>query len=55
MKRTACRARGYANNSNCSPRNLNANNAVTNANRNYGGSAQTGTMKLREPLRRVLE
>ncbi len=51
----ACRSRGNANNSNCSPRNLNANNAVTNANRNYGGSAQTGQQKLRKPLCRVLE
>ena len=38
--RLACRARGYAHHSHCSPRTLNAILAVTDANRNYGGSAQ---------------
>lgn len=38
--RLACRARGTANYGNCSPRNLIANNAVANANRSTGGSAQ---------------
>lgn len=33
------RFRGNANNGNCSRRNLNANNAASNANRNNGGSA----------------
>ena len=36
----AARFRGNANNSNCSPRNLNANNAVSNTNANNAGSAQ---------------
>nr|DAN86339.1 MAG TPA: hypothetical protein [Bacteriophage sp.] len=34
------RFRGNANNSYCAPRYLNANNAVSNANVNNGGSAQ---------------
>lgn len=34
------RSRGNANNGNCSPRNLNANNDASNSNRNYGGSAK---------------
>ena len=53
--RLACRSRGNAHTSHCSPRYLYAYSAVTSANRHYGGSAQTGTIKLREPLRRVLE
>ena len=36
----ALRFRGNANNANCSPRNWNANNAASNANRNNGGSAK---------------
>ena len=39
-KRAAARFRGNANNSNCSARYLNANNAVSNANRNNAGSAK---------------
>ena len=38
--RLACRARGSANNSHCSPRHLYAHYAVTHAPRSYGGSAQ---------------
>ena len=38
--RIAARFRGNANNSFCSPRNLYANNVVTNAYRTHGGSAQ---------------
>lgn len=38
--RLACRSRGLARNSTCSPRYLHAINAVTNALRNCGGSAQ---------------
>lgn len=39
-KGAAARFRGNANNSNCSARYLNANNAVSNANRNNAGSAK---------------
>lgn len=38
--RLACRARGHAYNSYCSPRALHAYYAVMTATRNYGGSAQ---------------
>lgn len=34
------RFRGNANNDNCAPRNLNANNAASNTNVNNGGSAK---------------
>nr|DAL38003.1 MAG TPA_asm: hypothetical protein [Caudoviricetes sp.] len=34
------RFRGNANNANCSPRYLNANNSAANTNVNNGGSAQ---------------
>lgn len=38
--RVAARFRGYAHNSNCSARSLSAHYAVSNAHRNYAGSAQ---------------
>ena len=40
--RIAARFRGNANNGNCSPRYLNANNSASNTNRNIAGSAQDG-------------
>ena len=40
VMKDAARSRGYANNDNCSARNVNANNSVANTNRNYAGSAQ---------------
>ena len=39
------RFRGNANNGNCAPRYLNANNAVSNTNVNNGGSAQRRASK----------
>lgn len=44
-RKPAVRFRGNANNGNCSPRYLNANNAVNDANRNYAGFAQNGDIK----------
>lgn len=45
-ERSAARFAGNANNGNCSSRYLNANNAVSNANRNNAGSAQTYVLKI---------
>ena len=47
--RIGLRFRGSAAYGNCSARNVNANNAASNTNRNYAGSAQIGKIK-RHPL-----
>ena len=55
IKSFAARFRGYANNTNCSPRNLNANNAASNTNRNIAGFAQEGSFIIVKLFIRVLE
>ena len=49
-RKPAARFRGNANNGNCSPRILNANNTVSNANRNNAGSAKVGNKILDDPF-----